>query len=111
MEIERVTPILYARDAMASAEWYAKLGFEVSGLHRFDDDSPLWLTLQTGDLWLFLSEHDGDARPDGLVYLHFDDVDAAAAAVGVEAEDREWGMREAWATDPAGNRVRLGTGT
>ena len=108
MRVDRVTPILCVDDAMAVARWYASLGFEVAFTHQFEPGLPLFVTLRAGDSFLFLSEHDGDATPDTLVYLHVDDVDAAAAAVGVEAKDMPWGMREAWITDPAGNRLRLG---
>jgi hypothetical protein len=64
--------------------------------------------IRAGDLWIFLSEHRGDASPDTPVYLHVDDVDAVAGALGVPAGDRPWGMREVHLTDPDGNRVRVG---
>ena len=58
---------------------------------------------------LHLSEHTGDARPGTLVYIHVDDVDAAARAVGVtEIDDMPWG-RDFEVADPDGNRLRIGT--
>jgi catechol 2,3-dioxygenase-like lactoylglutathione lyase family enzyme len=108
MRVERVTPILRVDDARAVAQWYAQLGFEVEWEHRFEPDLPLFVSIRAGEVRLFLSEHAGDARPDTLVYLHVDDVDAAAAALGAEAKDMPWGMREVAVTDPAGNRLRLG---
>jgi catechol 2,3-dioxygenase-like lactoylglutathione lyase family enzyme len=108
--IERITPILRARDALRSAEWYGRLGFEVAVVHQFEPDTPRFLTLRAGDLWLFLSEHEGDATPDTLVYVHVADVDAVAGVLGERAEDMPWGMREFEVADPDGNRVRIGAG-
>jgi catechol 2,3-dioxygenase-like lactoylglutathione lyase family enzyme len=102
-----VTPILYAKDAMASAAWYQRLGFEVEFSHRFSDESPLFVGIGSGDTKIMLSEHRGDAKPDGLVYLRVDDLDEATASIGASAEVQEWGIREAHAVDPAGNRVRI----
>ena len=107
MSARKATAILYADDAMASAAWYGKLGFEVEFTHRFDHHSPLFVGLVSGDAGIMLSEHRGDAVPNGLVYVSVDDLDEAAAALGVQAEDREWGIREAHAVDPGGNRVRI----
>jgi catechol 2,3-dioxygenase-like lactoylglutathione lyase family enzyme len=107
MGARSATAILYARDAVASADWYGKLGFEIEFTHRFHHHSPLFVGLVSGDARIMLSEHSGDAVPNGLLYVRVDDLDAAAAAMGVEAEDREWGIREAHAVDPGGNRVRI----
>ncbi len=108
--ITRITPILHAEDAEESARWYGQLGFEVEFTHRFEPGLPRFDTLRSGDARIFLSEH-GDAPRNGLVYLHVDDVDAVAASLGVNAEDMPWAMREVRVTDPAGNELRIGTGT
>lgn len=57
---------------------------------------------------LFLSEHPGDARPDTLLHLRVSDVHALGAAVGVIPQDNPWGW-EIEASDPDGNRPRIGT--
>jgi len=101
------TAILYADDAIESARWYRLLGFEIEFMHRFSDHSPLFVGIGSGEAKLLLSEHSGDASPNGIVYVRVDDLDAAAVAVGVSAEMREWGIREAHALDPGGNRVRI----
>jgi catechol 2,3-dioxygenase-like lactoylglutathione lyase family enzyme len=108
--IQRITPILRCDDAVEAAEWYTQLGFEISVTYQPEPDAPRFITLRANGLWLFLSEHGGDASPDTLVYLHVEDVDQAARALGVSAEDMPWGMREIHLTDPSGNRVRVGTG-
>src|SRR3954452_18559299 len=108
--VTRITPILRCDDALVAARWYEQLGFELLEVYEPEPGWPRFATVRTGDLWLFLSEHEGDASPDTLVYLHVDDVDAVAARLGLEAEDMSWGMRELQLTDPAGNRVRVGAG-
>jgi catechol 2,3-dioxygenase-like lactoylglutathione lyase family enzyme len=107
--VTSLVPFVRAADARASAEWWARLGFEVEWEHRFAPALPLFLALRRGDDRLFLSEHRGDARPDALLYLYVEDVDAVAAAFGATAADTEWGTREVELRDPDGNRVRVGS--
>ena len=108
---EHLAPILRVADANAAAEWYGKLGFVREWEHRFEPGLPLYVGIARGDSRIHLSEHSGDARPGTLVYLYVDDVDAAAAAVGVSAIDEmPWG-RDFELTDPDGNRIRVGTTT
>ncbi len=108
--VTRITPILHADDAAASEEWYASLGFELEHTHQFEPGLPRFDTLRSGELRIFLSEH-GDAPRGGVVYIHVADVDALAGRLGVEAADTPWGMREIRVTDPAGNELRIGSGT
>ena len=75
--------------------------------HRFSDDSSLFVGIGSNDAKVMLSEHRGDAVPKGLLYVRVAHLDEAAAAVGVPAEMQKWGIREAHAVDPAGNRVRI----
>ena len=107
----KVVPFLRVADAEASARWYARLGFDVAWTHRFAPGLPLFVALRHGgdEAAVFLSEHTGDARPDTLLYLYVEDVDAVASDFGVEAEDASYGMRETELVDPDGNRLRLGT--
>ncbi|HWG56585.1 MAG TPA: glyoxalase superfamily protein [Gaiellaceae bacterium] len=104
-----LVPFLRASDARVSAAWWARLGFEVEWEHRFAPHLPLFLSLRRGGDRLFLSEHEGDAPPSALVYLYVDDADATAAAFGTHAETADYGLRETELTDPAGNRVRVGS--
>jgi len=108
--VSDVVPFLRVRDAEASAAWYARLGFEVEWTHRFNEGLPLFVSVcKTGDSRIFLSEHEGDARPDGLLYLYVDDLDALAGKFGAPIHEAEYGMREVHLTDPDGNRIRVGT--
>ena len=105
---ERITPILRAENAEASAAWYARLGFARQWEHRFEPGFPLFLCISRGPMQIFLSEHRGDARPDTLLYLNVGDIEAVSAEFDVAIEEAPWG-REVHLTDPDGNRLRIGS--
>lgn len=106
---ERLAPVLRTTDANAAVAWYARLGFTKQWEHRFAPDLPRYVSIARGPMEIHLSEHTGDARPDTLLYLYVDDVDAVAAAYGgAEIEVMDWG-RQFTVTDPDGNRLRVGT--
>ncbi|MFD5764809.1 glyoxalase superfamily protein [Streptomyces sp. NPDC127049] len=105
---EEVIPILRVENAAAAVAWYERLGFAQQWVHRFEPGFPAFVEVARGRVRLFLSEHQGDARPGTLVYLRVRDVDAVAAEFGVQVEDVPWG-REFELTDPDGNRLRIAT--
>ncbi|MGH4035313.1 glyoxalase superfamily protein [Actinomycetota bacterium Odt1-20B] len=107
---EEVIPILRVENAAATVSWYARLGFTKQWEHRFEPGFPAFVEVARGRVRLFLSEHQGDARPDTLVYLRVSDVDAVAAEFGVPVKDAPW-AREIELRDPDGNRLRVGTPT
>ena len=100
---EEVIPILRVQDAVLAAAWYRRLGFEEEWVHRFEPGFPAFVSIARGKARLFLSEHQGDARPDTLIYIRVSDVSTVA-----EIEDMPW-ARECHLTDPDGNRLRIGT--
>jgi len=104
---DEISPIFRVADGRRAAAWYARLGFEVEGEHRFAPGLPLYLFLSRNGASLHLSEHTGDARPGTLVYMRVDDIDAIATEFGVEIETQPW-AREVALTDPDGNRLRIG---
>ena len=108
---EQIVPIFYSADAATTAKWYARLGFELEGEHRFAPNMPLYAFLNRDGVRLHLSEHTGDAKPDSLAYIYVDDVESIATEFGVEVKDQPWGTREVWLTDPDGNRLRIGQRT
>lgn len=104
---EKITPVLRADDAEASVAWYARLGFAKDWEHRFEPGLPLFVSISRGPMRIFLSEHQGDARPDTLLYLSVDDVEAIATEFGLTLEYAPWGA-EVELRDPDGNRLRFG---
>lgn len=101
-------PILRVADAERACAWYERLGFEREWEHRFEPSLPTFVALtRDHEARVFLSEHTGDAHPDGLFYLRVPDVDAVAAEFEAEATQQPWG-REVHLVDPDGNRVRVG---
>jgi catechol 2,3-dioxygenase-like lactoylglutathione lyase family enzyme len=104
---EQVIPVLHVRDAEAALRWYERLGFERDFEHRFEAGLPLYLGIRRGVARMHLSEHAGDARPNTLVYVWVDDVDAIASRFDATIRSQAWG-REIELTDPDGNRLRIG---
>ncbi|RMI46459.1 glyoxalase superfamily protein [Streptomyces triticirhizae] len=104
--VEEAIPILRVREVAAALGWYLRLGFGLRWEHRFEPGFPVFAEVARGALRLFLSEHEGDARPGGLVYLRLADLDAVAEEFGVVPRDEPWG-REIELTDPDGNRLRI----
>lgn len=105
---EQVIPVLRVADAEEAAAWYGRLGFAKEWEHRYEPGFPLFMSIARGDVHLYLSEHEGDARPDTLLHLNVRDVGAVAAEFGVEAQDVGYG-HEVELTDPDGNRLRVTT--
>ncbi|WP_332900058.1 glyoxalase superfamily protein [Haladaptatus sp. CMSO5] len=93
-----------------AVEWYERLGFEQESVHRYGPGMPAFLTIQRGRMCLFLSEHEGDARPDTLVYLRVNDIESIATEFNADIKDAPW-AREIELRDPDGNRLRSGTPT
>lgn len=105
---EELVPIFRVADGRATAAWYSRMGFEVTGEHQFAPDLPRYVFLQRGEVNLHLSEHLGDAPPESVAYFYVADVDAMAAEFGIDVEVQPW-AREIELTEPDGNRIRIGT--
>ncbi len=107
---DAVAPIMRITDVDRAVAWYARLGFRLVGEHRDEPDMPTYVFVARGDVWLHLSQHEGDARPGSLVYLFLDDdLDAIAHEFGTHVHDNDWG-RDLELEDPDGNRIRVGEG-
>jgi catechol 2,3-dioxygenase-like lactoylglutathione lyase family enzyme len=108
-----VIPCLRITDyATARAFYVDGLGFTIDWEHRFEPHLPVFLQLTRGDLTFYLSEHAGDLKPGGLVYLYVPDVDAWYAEItarGVAClyppTDQPWGNRDVRVRDPFGNTL------
>jgi catechol 2,3-dioxygenase-like lactoylglutathione lyase family enzyme len=103
-----VIPILRVADAAAAVAWYQRLGFTTEWEHRFEPGMPAFVSIARGRARLFLSEHQGDARPDTLIYLVVDDIDAVVTEFGRPAHEPPYGC-EIELRDPDGNRLRIST--
>jgi catechol 2,3-dioxygenase-like lactoylglutathione lyase family enzyme len=101
-------PVLRVADANRACGWYERLGFEREWEHRFEPALPAFVAMaRAQEARVFLSEHSGDAQPNGLVYLRVPDVAAIAQEFGAELIEQPWGS-EVHLVDPDGNRVRVG---
>jgi catechol 2,3-dioxygenase-like lactoylglutathione lyase family enzyme len=114
-----VAPILPSRDLSATAAFYARLGFEQSGLWENE-----YLIVTRGDVGLhffFAPSIDPDSSIAGC-YLYVEDADALHAEYaeldlpragiprlhGAPA-DTDYGLREFAVVDPDGNLLRIGS--
>ncbi|MGD1951896.1 MAG: glyoxalase superfamily protein [Leptolyngbyaceae cyanobacterium] len=104
---EELVPVFRVTDAYETAKWYARLGFVVEGEHRFGPEFPVYMFLRRGPNALHLSEHQGDVRPNSLVYLYVNTIDDIAGEFEAEVVEQPW-AREIELTDPDGNRLRIG---
>src|SRR5262249_35179234 len=104
---EEVVPVLYVEDAARAVTWYQRLGFEKQWEHQFEPGFPWFVSVTRGRVRLFLSEHKGDARPNTLVMLHVNDVDAVSAEFGIPVNEYGDAGRQCDLEDPDGNRLRV----
>jgi catechol 2,3-dioxygenase-like lactoylglutathione lyase family enzyme len=106
---EEVVPVLRVEDAMRAVGWYGRLGFVKEWEHQFEPGFPWFVSVARGKVRLFLSEHEGDARPDTLIHLYVRDIDAVSAEFGVPVDEYGLAGRECHLVDPDGNRLRIAT--
>jgi hypothetical protein len=106
--MEEAIAVLRINEADVSVSWYRRLGYEKEWEHRFEPGFPAFVSVaRNGGARLFLSEHTGDAIPDGLVCFRVDDLEAVAHEFDREIIEQPWG-REIHLSDPDGNRLRIG---
>ena len=106
---EEVVPVLRVEDAARAVAWYARLGFAKEWEHQFEPGFPWFVSVARGDVRLYLSEHEGDARPDTLIHLYVNDIDAVSAEFGTTIDEAGLAGRECELEDPDGNRLRVAT--
>jgi catechol 2,3-dioxygenase-like lactoylglutathione lyase family enzyme len=104
-----VVPVLYVEDASRAVSWYERLGFRKEWEHQFEPGFPWFVSVALGQARLYLSEHKGDARPNTLIHLCIDDIDAVSKEFGVPIDEDGLAGRECDFDDPDGNRLRVGT--
>lgn len=106
---EKVVPVLYVEDAGRAVAWYERLGFRKEWEHQFEAGFPLFVSVARGRVRLYLSEHEGDARPNTLIHLYVKDIDAVSEEFGVPVDEEGLAGRECELEDLDGNRLRVAT--
>jgi len=106
---EQVVPVLYVKDAARAVAWYERLAFRKEWEHQFEPGFPWFVSVARGSVRLYLSEHEGDARPDTLIHLYVKDIDAVADEFGLEVDEDGLAGRACDVSDPDGNRLRIAT--
>lgn len=114
--LEKLSPIMPARDIAQAQAFYAALKFETV----YRDDNYLLMKREGAEIHFFRhAELDPSANYCGA-YLRPGDIDALSreiAALGLPgqgiprfepAQDKPWGMRELALIDPDGNLIRAG---
>ncbi len=105
-------PVLRVSNAIASTTWFARLGFTEDWRHQYEPGFPWFISVSTRDgATLFLTEHEGDAAPNGSVYLVVRDISAVARSCDARPTKQPWGDIEFTVVDPDGNRIRVGQPT
>jgi catechol 2,3-dioxygenase-like lactoylglutathione lyase family enzyme len=106
---EEVVPVLYVEDAVRAVAWYRRLGFEKEWEHQFEPGFPWFVSVARGSVRIYLSEHKGDARPNTLIHLYVNDIDAVSREFGIPVDEDGLAGRECDLEDPDGNRLRIAT--
>ena len=106
---EEVVPVLRVEDASRAVGWYERLGFHKEWEHRFEPGFPWFVSVARGNVRLYLSEHKGDARPNTLIHLYVNDIDAVSQEFGIPVDEEGLSGRECELEDPDGNRLRVAT--
>jgi catechol 2,3-dioxygenase-like lactoylglutathione lyase family enzyme len=111
---EETIPVLRVADVRTAIRWYRRLGFSQEWEYRAEPHFPAFSSLRRGlddsGIRLFLSEHNGDAMPHGLVYIRVADVAPIANEFDVGVIDLE-DRCEVQLEDPDGNRLRINART
>lgn len=102
-------PVLRVEDAARAVAWYGRLGFVKEWEHQFEPGFPFFVSIARGGARLYLSEHEGDARPDTLIHLYVKDIEVVSEEFGIPVDDDGLAGRECNLTDPDGNRLRVAT--
>ena len=101
---EEVVPVLRVEDAGRAVAWYGRLGFVKEWEHQFEPGFPYFVSVARGQVRLYLSEHEGDARPDTLIHLYVKDIDAVSEEFGIPVDEDGLAGRSA----PSSTRTATG---
>lgn len=117
--LEKLCPIMPSADIDRTEGFYASLGFTT--IYKDAEPGYLLMKRDAAEVHFFYKKWHRAKRSEHGAYLRPSDVDAFSAEVDklglprdkgfprfAPAEDREWGMREAFIWDPDGNLIRAG---
>jgi catechol 2,3-dioxygenase-like lactoylglutathione lyase family enzyme len=104
-----IVPVLHVEEAARAVAWYARLGFSKEWEHQFEPGFPWFVSVARGRVRIYLSEHKGDARPDTLIRLHINDIEAVSEEFDIAIDEGGLDGRECGLVDPDGNRLRVAT--
>ncbi len=114
--LEKLSPILPARNIAVSEAFYARLGFHT--IYR--DDAYLLMKRENAEVHFFLHEKHKPEASDHGAYLRPSDIEALSAEFAAlnlphtgiprfePAEIKPWRMKELVIVDPDGNLIRAG---
>lgn len=114
MQFKTVIPTLRSFDEAKAKEFYVDwLGFTIDFEHRFEPNTPLYMSVSRGGCTFHLSEHHGDGSPGIHVRVEVPELEAFHAELHSRPyknyrpglEDMEWGSREMAVQDGAGNKL------
>ena len=77
--------------------------------HQFESGFPWFVSVARGGVRLYLSEHTGDARPNTLIHIYLNDIDAVSSEFDMPVDEDGPAGRECDLADPDGNRLRVAT--
>lgn len=112
---EQAVPIVRIFDIAKANEFYLGfLGFAVDWEHRYGDNFPLYMQVSRSGLRLHLSEHAGDATPDGNMCVYMTgirdlhrELQAKNYRYMKPGLQDEGGRLELQVIDPFNNRIRF----
>lgn len=109
-----VIPIFRIFDIDKAKEFYIDwLGFRIDWEHRFEDNSPLYMSVSKGNIVIHLSEHYGDACPGSKIMINYTGLKEYCETLRAKdyryykpgVEESAWDSYIMELTDPFGNRL------
>lgn len=109
-----VIPIFRIFDIEKAKEYYIDwLGFKIDWEHRFEDNSPLYMSVSKDDIVIHLSEHYGDACPGSKIMINYIGIKEYCQTLQAKdyryykpgVEESPWNSYTMELIDPFGNRL------
>lgn len=104
---EQIVPALRVADAARAVAWYRRLAFTKDWEHQFGPGFPWFVSVERGDVRVYLSEHKGGTRPTTLIHLYVMNHEVVPEEFGIHVNEEGLAGRECELVDPDGNRLRV----